>query len=581
MTLNLLSVFKMDVKSSWFYAASVVAQAVADASVPITAALTLKFAMEAVNEKSLFPLFDAVIVAFAAILGLALAFSSQHWMFVSSKKLCATFRVRLVQDVQLQSMDWHDQRHSGDIVSTVTNDVDVLDNFLVNQFSYFLSVLVTGIATVCTMWALNWKLAAVATCSGIPLVFVSKLFASRLIFYRRSMQNGLSTLVRLLSDTLVGMIEIRMLHMGERLNALYIKTSEQTSDDYVKKERLSGWLNAVNVLVELLSFAVILGLGIEWSIHKSINISSVVAIAILQSTFANSVLQLGSASTFIGQVQAILERISEVTSFTGQLRSNDIEARFVPVCDVQSAPAVEVRGICFSYAPNSESILKAVNLVAKKGEITAIVGPSGQGKSTLLQLIAGLYPFEHGTIKINGLALTGDTYAVIKDQIAYVPQFPYIYFDSVWNNIKLGRPEATEQEIILAAKRAYVDVFIDKLQDGYNTVLENGGAHLSGGQRQRIALARAFLKNASIILLDEPTSSLDNESEQMIRSALEEMRRRGKAMLVVAHRLLTIEKAEMIYVMERGTIVDAGKMDELRKRNVFRDMYDRGRFHGV
>ena len=236
---------------------------------------------------------------------------------------------------------------------------------------------------------------------------------------------------------------------------------------------------------------------------------------------------------------------------------------------------VEFDDVVFSYA-NGESVLNHVSFVAKAGKVTALVGPSGGGKTTILNLIPRFYDVDNGAVLINDQNVSKVSLKSLRENIAWVSQEVVIFDDTVAANIAYGVEEAGEKDIVKAAKSAFAHDFIMGLPQGYETPLGESGAKLSGGQRQRIALARAFLRNAPILLLDEATSALDNESERFIQQSLEKLQK-GRTTIVIAHRLSTIEKADNIIVLEKGEIVEQGTHAELlRKKGLYQHLTSTG-----
>ncbi len=225
---------------------------------------------------------------------------------------------------------------------------------------------------------------------------------------------------------------------------------------------------------------------------------------------------------------------------------------------------VEFSDVQFAYRPD-EPVLRGMSLVAEPGKMTALVGPSGGGKSTLFNLILRFYEFERGSIVIDGQDVRAVSRSSLRGQIAYVGQDVFLFRGSVRENIAFGKPDATEEEIVAAAKAAYAHDFITSFPRGYDTPVGEHGLQLSGGQRQRISIARALIKNAPIILLDEATASLDSESERLVREAIEHLRE-GRTTLVIAHRLHTVAHADRIYVVEGGMAVESGRHDELLRK---------------
>ena len=236
-------------------------------------------------------------------------------------------------------------------------------------------------------------------------------------------------------------------------------------------------------------------------------------------------------------------------------------------CGIQISDAI------FTY-DGSERVLDGVDITVDRGKTAALVGESGGGKSTVVKLLLGFYPLESGAVRVLGKPLAGYTPDELRRNIAYVPQDAYLFTTSIRENIRYGRLDASDEEVEQAARRAYAHEFIMSFPKGYDTMVGERGESLSGGQRQRIAIARAFIRNAPILLLDEATSALDTESEQLVQKGIEALMG-GRTTLVVAHRLSTIEKADVIYVIERGKVCEKGRHAELMERNgVYRKLVE-------
>jgi ATP-binding cassette, subfamily B, bacterial MsbA len=229
-----------------------------------------------------------------------------------------------------------------------------------------------------------------------------------------------------------------------------------------------------------------------------------------------------------------------------------------------SAAHVEFAYVNFAYRPG-ERVIRNLSFVAEPGKVTALVGPSGGGKSTILNLMLRLYEVDGGAITIDGQSISAVSRRSLRGQVAYVGQDVFLFRGSVRENIALGRPDATDAEIVAAAKAAYAHDFITAFPRGYDTPVGEHGLQLAGGERQRISVARALLKNAPIILLDEPTASLDTESERQVQGAIEHLCR-GRTTIVIAHRLHTVVDAHRIFVIEDGTVVEFGRHEELLRK---------------
>ncbi|MGE5139667.1 MAG: ABC transporter ATP-binding protein, partial [Rudaea sp.] len=298
-------------------------------------------------------------------------------------------------------------------------------------------------------------------------------------------------------------------------------------------------------------------------------------------------MSLGLIVTFIAYAQRFNQPISQISVLWTNIQSAiaggerifgllDTEPELQDSPNAIPMPPIKGRvdfdDVWTEYDPG-EPVLRGVNLLAEPGQTVAIVGPTGAGKTTIANLIPRFYDVTRGAVKIDGYDVRDVTAASLRSQIAMVLQDSFLFSDTIMNNIRYGRPGATDQEVIAAAKLARADTFIERMPEGYNTLLGERGAGLSQGQRQLLSIARAALADPRILILDEATSSVDTRTERLIQTALEELLR-GRTSFVIAHRLSTIRHADQVLVLKDGQIIERGKHEELlRKRGFYYNLY--------
>ena len=274
---------------------------------------------------------------------------------------------------------------------------------------------------------------------------------------------------------------------------------------------------------------------------------------ILAISFIDPLMKILYFGDNMAKVNTTIKMVDEILEGKEQEHSDKV--------DVIQNSDIEIENITFGYSDEKE-ILHGVDMKIKENSYVAFVGPSGSGKSTMAKLIAGFWDVDGGSIKLGGNDTRDISLEKLYDQISFVSQDNYLFDDTIMNNIRTGRPEASDEEVIAAAKAAGCDEFIKGLENGYETMVGAGGTALSGGERQRVTIARALLKDAPVVILDEATAYIDPENEAVIQKAVSNLVR-GKTLIVIAHRLVTIKDADKIYVFENGRIKEEGSHDEL------------------
>ena len=471
-------------------------------------------------------------------------------------------RIRLAEQLRKLPLGYFGKRDLADLTETIMGDVNRLEHVWSHCLGYLYGSYISTVIIAVVMLAYNWRMAA-ACLWGVPVAF-ALLFGSRKLAKKHSeitkaagiqVSDGIQ-------ETLENIREIRATNQEDRfLQNLNDKI------DYHEKTMLQGELST-GIFVNAAS--VIMRLGVATTILTGTNL-----ILSGQIDFMQLFMFLLAITRIYAPFDQALALIAEM--FMSQISAS----RLNEIYDAKTAEGVNTfepvgHDIVFEnvgFAYDNEQVLHGVSFTAREGEVTALVGPSGSGKSTCARLAARLWDISEGTIRVGGVDISTIDPEVLLTDYSMVFQDVVLFDDTVMENIRLGKHGATDEEVLAAAAAANCDEFVEKLPQGYATPIGENGAKLSGGERQRISIARALLKNAPIVLLDEATASLDVENETKVQSALSRLLA-GKTVLVIAHRMRTVEAADKIVVLTDGKVAEEGRPDDLitRENGIFRHM---------
>ena len=475
---------------------------------------------------------------------------------VEAKRVYGDLSEKVLDAEMSLPYSYYEKHHSGEIVSKVSYDLTKMGDIYGSRLRRVVMPFLQVVAYLVPMFLLSWQLTLCLLAVNSVMMAIELLLLNPMHRVSRDLSGISTAMTNRLSDMLQGMEQVRMFRGGRGTVAKFGEENHRYEKKYGRKTLYTACLEGSSKGFELLCSLVFLMLGIYYVDKGYTTLGALAAIYTMYASFSFQFLQIGryipELVGCLANAQNIFDFLDEVKEPDNWYRESGSErtaetSQLKAAVGMQTANAVEIRSIHFSYT-GEEDVLRDFSLEVKRGECVAITGASGCGKTTLSKLLLGLYPITDGDIRVNGVAMRECDLASLRRQIAYVPQEPYLFQGSIAENIRMGRPEATEEEIIQAAKQTYAHDFIMEFPEGYDTMVGERGNNLSGGQRQRIAIARAILKDTSIILLDEATSALDNESEQAVNEALRNLQGQ-KTILMIAHRPSTIELADRVCTM--------------------------------
>ena len=470
-------------------------------------------------------------------------------------------RVQVFKHVQRQSLSYFMRAKPGEVVSRVLNDVQGVGQMLQdNLIKVLQNVVVVSTAIIAIVW-LDWRLAIMAVALLPVFILPTRRVGQRRKALKRQAQGALAEVTGVLLETLSvsGALLVKV-SGSEAHEAGRLETKATSLMDVSLRHNLVGrWFQMLMKFLEDLGPALVYALGGWFVISGDMALGTVVAFVALLRRLYSPASDLATVHVDVVTSYAYFDRIFSVLDLEPSIQDAP-DAR--PLVDVRGH--IRFEGVTFAYDTDGTT-LHDVNLDIRPGQVVALVGPSGAGKSTLVALISRLYDPSGGRVTIDGHDLRTLQLASLRAQIAVVSQETFLFHATILDNLRYGRPEATQAEVEAAARSAQIHHVIAGLPAGYQTIVGDRGYRLSGGERQRIAIARALLKDPRILVLDEATSALDSHNELLIQAALEPLFA-NRTSLVIAHRLSTIRKASQIIVLEHGAIVEQGTHDELIAR---------------
>lgn len=482
-------------------------------------------------------------------------------------RVVADIRQRLYDHLQNLSLSFFTRTSTGVLISRITNDVNLVQGAVSNAITGLIKDAVTIMALTAVVFYRNWKLGLIAFVVFPIAILPIKEFGKRLRKFSLKGLQRMGSLTAFLHETITGNRIVKAFNMEEYEKRRFAEENERYFRIFLKRVKIRALSHPMMELLGGIGVAVILWVGgysvVRGEMTPGTFFSFMTALMMLYAPVRN----LNKVNLEVQEGLAAAARIFELLDTVPEVKEEK---------DALSLPSfskeIEFKGVTFKY--DSTPVLKSISLQVKAGEILAIVGMSGAGKTSLVNLLPRFYDVDEGQILMDGIDIRKITLRSLREQIGLVTQQTLLFNDTVRNNIAYGSLERSDQEIIEAAKAANAHDFIQRFPKGYETLIGEGGVKLSGGERQRLSIARALLKNAPILILDEATSSLDSDSEAEVQRAMDVLMR-GRTVFVIAHRLSTIRNAHRIIVLSNGEIVEQGTHQELMELNgEYRRLYD-------
>ena len=469
--------------------------------------------------------------------------------------------------MQRLSLSFHDQNRTGDLISRVTSDVDDIQSFIASGLLSSLINILTLVGMIGVMFWLNWRFTLIAL-SVAPILFVVVYsYTRRIKKAARKVRKKESVVFSVVEEVLSS---IRVVKAFARERYEQDRLEEASLDEVESALRARSLKAKLTPLVDLIvagGTCLVFWVGARMTLSGALSVGSMVLFIQYLSKMYKPMQELSKMTDTYSKAAVGYERIHEILQADNAVRD-------LPGAKVvkKLKGKIEFDHVSFSYTPD-QPILKDISFCIDPGQVAALVGPTGVGKTSIVSLVPRFYDPDEGTVKVDGADVRKLKQQSLRQHISYVLQESVLFHGPLWQNIAYGKPGASRKEIVEAAEMANAMEFIEKLPDQLDTIVGERGMTLSGGQRQRIAIARAVIRNTPILMLDEPTSGLDAASEKLVFEALDRLME-GKTTIVIAHRLSTIRRADVIFVVNEGTIVEQGSYEELlKKKGLFADLH--------
>lgn len=516
--------------------------------------------VEQINQWFWYLFAAASVMAFAG--GLRFYFVS--WL---GQRIITDLRRKVYAQIMQLSPWFFETTKTGEVLSRLNTDTTLVESLVGSNISFVLRNMVMLLAAAVMLVVTSPKLAGYMSIM-IPLIVVPILILGRRVRkHSRNAQDRIADFTAQGVETINAIQTVQAMAQELRETLRFEKAVENAFSANLRLIRANVILIVSVILLAFGGIVFVLWLGAQAVLSNNLTPGELGQFVLYALIVASAVGGLGEMWGSVQRAAGALERLLELLNTEPDIRTLEQPVDIAEVCPPGEPIEVRFNNVHFAYPSQADSpVLQQFDLSIQPGETIALVGPSGAGKSTLIQLLLRFYDPQSGTINVNNTNIRELDPTALRRHVALVPQDVVIFSDNIRENIRYGKPDATNAEVKAAARLAYADEFIDKMPDGYDTFLGERGQRLSGGQRQRIAIARAVLLDPPLLIMDEATSSLDAQSERHVQHAIETLRK-NRSLLIIAHRLATIRQADRIVLLNNGTIEAIGKHDELIRKS--------------
>jgi ATP-binding cassette subfamily B protein len=512
---------------------------------------------------------SAFLLLGLGLLSALLTLGNRYWSEWIAARVGYDLRNRMYDHIQYLPFTYHDHAQSGQLISRCIEDVRSIERFAGSAVAELIRFVLLSVGIIAIMIVDNARLAIIALLPIIPLTLMTTNFGTKIGKLFFAVDNAVGDVSNRLQENVVGVQVVRAFarepyetERFETANKQVFQTWVHVIDEWSKIMPTTHWLTTVSVIL-------ILWFGGQMVMDGTLTIGAIVAFNAYILMLAEPAQQLTGLVNAGGEAAAGAQRVFEVLDTQPAIQS---PAHAVRLDTLRGE--VEFQDVGLKYQDEKTPSLSGINLKVKPNQLVALIGPTGSGKTSLVNLIPRFYDATQGRVLVDGVDVCEMDLVTLRKQIGIVLQTSLLFSDTIKANIAYGRPDASREEVVAAAKAAQAHEFVEGFTNGYDTIVGERGVTLSGGQRQRVAIARALLMNPRILILDDSTSSVDTQTEKLIQAALDTLME-GRTTFVIAHRLSTVRRADMILVMDRGQIVERGTHEELLSRGgLYKEIHD-------